>query len=352
MPERVGGSTDRRARGRPVLEPGRCIKGLSHRGEGVRFSAAWLRTRVFGISAEEASFARRGFRGGDTPVQRHLERVGHVFLEGYHAALREDRPDRLASALDRIEPALCGFAYEGAGMGLFLLDLLTPWKRDRLRGFLSGHGAPHAYMVHVGAGWAMARLRRRVDRALSGFDPLLRWLVVDGYGFHQGYFQWQRHVDRQRVPAHLSGYARRAFDQGLGRSLWFVEGADAARIAASIARFPRARQADLWSGVGLACAYAGGVTDVPIRCLRSMAGANQPQLAQGAAFAAKARERAGNPAPRTDLACRVLCGLPAEDAARLTEYALADLPADGLLPAYEVWRQRIQAHWSKEAVRS
>jgi len=36
----------------------------------------------------------------------------------------------------------------------------------------------------------------------------------------------------------------------------------------------------------------------------------------------------------------------------LTDEALADLPADGVLPAFEIWRQRIQAHWSKEAVRS
>ena len=194
-----------------------------------------------------------------------------------------------------MELELCGFAFEGAGMGLFLLDLLTPWRRDRLSAFLSGPGAPHVYMVHVGAGWALAQLGLRVDRALTRFDPLLRWLVMDGYGFHQGYFRWPRCVEGQWVPARLSGYARRGFDQGLGRSLWFVEGADGARITASIARFPRARQADLWSGVGLACAYAGGVTAEPIQQLRSMAGVNLPSLAQGAAFAAKAGSGPGTP---------------------------------------------------------
>jgi len=139
----------------------------------VRYSLGWLRRRIFGISAGETSFTRRGFRGGDEPVRRHLERIGRTFLEGYHAALAEDRPDQLAWALDLMEPELCGFAFEGAGMGLFLLDLLTPWRRNRLRGFLCGHGAPHAYMVHVGAGWALAQLGRRVDRALTRFDPLL-----------------------------------------------------------------------------------------------------------------------------------------------------------------------------------
>ena len=114
-------------------------------------------------------------------------------------------------------------------------------------------------MVHVGAGWALAQLRLRVDRALARLDPLLGWLAVNGYGFHHGYFHGPRRWIASESRVGSTGYARRVFDQGLGRSLWFVEGAEVARIAATIARFPASRHADLWSGVGLACAYAGGV---------------------------------------------------------------------------------------------
>jgi hypothetical protein len=67
-----------------------------------------------------------------------------------------------------------------------------------------------------------------------------------------------------------------------------------------------------------------------------------PQLAQGAAFAAKARQRAGNLKPYHDLACGVLCGLSAAEAAQVSDEALENLPADGAQPAYEIWRQRIQ----------
>ena len=225
----------------------------------MRRSCGRLRKRIFGISDEEASFARRGFRGGDGAVRRHLEGIGRVFLHGYHAALEEDRPDRLASRLDELEPELRGFAFEGAGMGLYLLDLLTPWSRGPAARFLAGPGAAARLHGPRGGRLGAGATRRRVDRALARFDPLLGWLAVDGYGFHQGYFHWPETVDRQRVPDRLSGYAGAVFDQGLGRSLWFVEGAEVARIAATIARFPRPRHADLWSGVGLACAYAGGV---------------------------------------------------------------------------------------------
>ena len=243
-----------------------------------------LNRRFFGISSEEASFSRRGFRGGTEQVHQRLERIGRAFLHGYHAALEEDRPDRLASALDPIEPELRGFAFEGAGMGLYLLDLLTPWSRDRLRRFLQGPGDPHAYMVHVGAGWAMSQLRLRVEQPPPRFDPLLGWLAVDGYGFHQGYFHWADTVDRHSVPSRISGYARRVFDQGLGRSLWFVEGAEVPRIAETIARFPRSRHADLWSGVGLACAYAGGVDAGAIETLAANAGTCRSPSRAGCRF--------------------------------------------------------------------
>jgi hypothetical protein len=318
-------------------------------------SSGRLRRRVFGISAAEASVSRRGFRVGNAVIRQRLERIGQAFLEGYHAALEEDELGTLGPRLGLIESEIRGFAFEGAAMGLALRDHLTPWHRDRLGAFLDGPGADHSYMIHVGAGWAFARLpwlRLDIRRPLARLDPLLRWLAVDGFGFHEGYFSWRRSVVRQEVPARLSGYARRAFDQGLGRSLWFVEGADVARIAMTIADFEPSRHADLWSGVGLACAYAGGVERAAIGALRASAGAHRPQVALGAAFAAKARQRADNPADHTGLACEVLCEMTADEAARVTDDALEALPEDAAVVAYEVWRRRIQARWTREPVTS
>src|SRR6185436_10369271 len=110
---------------------------------------------------------------------------------------------------------------------------------------------------------------------------------------------------------------RLAFDQGLGRSLWFSRGMDATAIARAIALFAAERRADLWSGVGLAAAYAGGVDEAELGALRKQGAGFEAQLAQGAAFAAEARERAGNAAPHTTLACEVLCGTSPARAAEI-----------------------------------
>ncbi|HYG81175.1 MAG TPA: DUF1702 family protein, partial [Pyrinomonadaceae bacterium] len=185
-------------------------------------SLARFRQFILGISLEETTFARRGFRAGAPSARHRLEKIGRVFLQGYHAALNENESAALARRLNTIEPEFRGFAFEGAAMGLALLDHLTPWKKNRLQAFLAGPGTAHTYMVHVGAGWVLARipwLRRNVDEPLANLDPLLRWLAIDGYGFHEGYFRWHKYIKGESHPRRLKGYARRAFDQGLGRSL-------------------------------------------------------------------------------------------------------------------------------------
>lgn len=311
---------------------------------------ASLRKRFLEIPAGETSFERRGFRGGTPAMRARLEQVGRSFMGGYHAALGSDSLRTLLPELKAFDADFQGFAFEGAAMALALLDYLTPWRRHRVQAFLNGAGDAHAYMVHVGLGWVLARVPGNTERQLARLDPLLRWLAVDGYGFHEGFFHWRRYlIDHQPAPRRLRGYACRAFDQGLGRCLWFIDGGDVARIPHTIASLSPERSSDLWSGVGLASVYAGGVGVDELRQLRRASGDFLPHLAQGAAFAAKARLRAGNATDYTEAASGILCGTTAEAAARVTDKALADLPPDGAEPAYEIWRRRVQARLAASA---
>ena len=309
-----------------------------------------VRKRFLGLSPAEASFARRGFSAREDNARQRLEQIGITFLSGYHAALEESGFMSLAHRLATVETDLRGFAFEGAAMGLSLLDCFTPWRKDRWRTFTERLAQAHIYMMHVGLGWALARLRRSVTSYLPRLDPLLGWLVVDGYGFHEGYFHWPRYIERLAIPGRLQGYEQSVFDQGLGRSIWFVKGADVAAVANAINAFPSARRDDLWSGVGLACAYAGGCKPAAVESLRVAAVAHSAALAQGVAFAAKTRRRAANLNSHTETTCRLICGHSAEETAAITDAALEDLHEEDGLPAYEVWRRRIQHKLALEVI--
>ena len=304
-----------------------------------------LKKLLFGISSDEASFARRGFQTVHAPLQERLESIGRTFVKGYRTALQEGDPNALGAKLNEIELEFRGFAFEGAAMGCALLDYLTPWKSQRLQRLIEGPGENYIHLIHVGAGWAMARLPWRISHRLAHMDPLLGWLAIDGFGFHQGYFRWPIYIEKQRAPNLPVGYPHRVFDQGLGRSLWFVKGADVDRITSTINGFSTERQPDLWSGIGLAAAYAGGVDRSELERLRDRVGMFLPELAQGAAFAAKARQRADNIMPYTEQACQVFCNTSANAAAVLTDAALLNLNAHASESAYELWRVRIQENF-------
>jgi len=323
-----------------------------------------LRQLLLGISPDQATAARRGFEIPDPAMRVRLEKVGVTFIFGYRLALEARSVDDLELDLDSVDLEWRGFAYEGAAMALALLDYVTFGRSGRLSRFLRGSGDRHRYMVHVGAGWAMARMPVWTGRLFWHLDPMLKWLAIDGLGFHEGYFHFPRYSNGKGGKKRPAGYGAHAFDQGLGRSLWFVKGGDVRAISASIAQFSPARHTDLWSGIGLACAYAGAPSRDQLKELRMAAGCYLPSLAQGAAFAAKARQWAGNEAAHTENACRVLCGTSASDAAAITDAALIELKPtpsksgggvrrfrDGEgTPPYEEWRRRIAAAFVEHGI--
>ncbi len=296
---------------------------------------------LFGVSQEEAT----AFGEVDSQAAFRLETVVSTVTRGCHVTLQSSKFETLVSRMHEFEPELRGYAYEGAGVGLAAMDCLLPWRK-RTRAFIEGPGAPYIYAVHIGAGLALARMRRRPEKFFARLHPIMCWMAIDGYGFHEGFFARKRAVERQVVPKHLSPYARRVFDHGVGRSIWFVAGANVEQIAATIAAFPQARQADLWSGVGLGCGYTGGVDHASIERLRTASGPYAAALAVGVAIAAHARQLAGSPAPYAELACEAVCGVPLAAAADMVEAAFKDLPADGVRPAYEIWRQRLEARFA------
>jgi len=307
-----------------------------------------LRSRLLTPSMNETKLATRGFHEKSPEARDLLETVGASFLTGYaHAAAASTTADAEAG-LATVPPRFRGFAYEGAAMGMAVRDGLPVGGTRHVERFLQGEAVRHVYMVYVGVGWAMARVPRFRWSKMYTADPLLRWLVLDGYGFHQAYFRTGKYVGQQYQEPNFpwpgpewSWYADRVIDQGIGRAMWFVNGTDADRVSAMIESFGEERHADLYAGAGLAATYAGGADRAELERFAERAGKHRRWVAQGSAFAATARLDAGLENDHTVLATEVLCGTSLHQAQLACQETLPDPCVDGEVPAYELWRCRI-----------
>jgi hypothetical protein len=307
-----------------------------------------LRSRILTPNVSETKLSTRGFHVKSTEARDLLEKVGETFLTGYAYAAEARTPAEAEERLEEIPKRFRGFAYEGAGMGFAILDATPLSRGPKVAGFLAGRGDAQIYLVYVGVGWAMARLPKLLWSRIHAPDPLLRYLALDGYGFHQAYFRTDQYVHGQYQdpgfpwPADAPhGYANRVIDQGIGRAMWFVGGTDVDVVTTMINRFPEHRRGDLYAGAGLAATYACGAEEDELRAFRDRAGVYRPQLAQGSAFAAEARVKPGLVVPATEIATQVFCGVTPEQAARISNQSRPDQPIQGDVPAYEVWRRRI-----------
>jgi hypothetical protein len=276
-----------------------------------------------------------------------LEASARAFLTGFNTAIRHPPDDRLANAVDALDPPLHGFAYEGAAMAAALVDLLTVSGGRTIRALLAGPALRYPHLVHVGAGWAFAKLGLRPGWAPSiAPDPLLRWLAWDGYGFHQGFFHADRVIGKRSVERGLTGDRRAVRDQGLGRSLWFHECADPEGVALRINQFPHRRRGDLWSGIGLAATYAGAATGAELQSVTVLAADHRADLAQGCVFGCVARRTSGLVPQHTLLAAEILAGASIDRAANWAEESRAAVgPAPYTSAHYQQWRAGIRDRW-------
>jgi hypothetical protein len=307
-----------------------------------------IRRRILTPNISETKLETRGFYQRNAASVELLETVGATFLTGYGYAAECRIPADAQARLETVPKQFRGFAYEGAAMGLAVRDTLPGSSGRNVAAFLDGRGDAHIYMAYVGVGWAMARAPRFRWSRLYAPDPLLRWLVLDGYGFHQAYFHTKKYVHEHYREARFPwpaddrfGYADRVIDQGIGRAAWFVGGTDVRQVAMLLDSFPEERRPDLYSGAGLAATYAGGADETELRWFFEHAGPYRGDVAQGSAFAAGARVRADLVMPNTELATQVFCGMSAADAWTITENAIPAPSEELVEPAYETWRKQI-----------
>jgi enediyne biosynthesis protein E2 len=320
-----------------------------------------IRKRLIAPPMSLTSFAVRGFRL-DSPGRAKMEESARQFGLGFELAIEQKGNDAIAERLELLEWEYRGFAYEGATMALTLRDVMSPAPGNKNVDSFAGHGGPadhQVFMVYIGIGFALARLPKFLwRRAIPTQSVLpehraLNWMILDGYSFHEAFFKTQKWVHEQYVsppvPWKWKGshdWVLKAMDHGIGRAMWFINGGDSEQLANMINKFDPARRSDLWSGAALAATYAGGVDEEGLSEFAKRSSEYRREVAQGAVFALKQRVMSNLITPHTELASQIFCERSPEEAASITDWAATDLPDTNTVPAYEIFRQRIQSKFS------
>ncbi len=255
-----------------------------------------IRKQFLGLPLSEGDFERRGFDKGND-AQHRLEDVGKTVMMGYNTAIETGLHDDLKTITGTIQSEKVGFFHEGLAMGLYTLDIFSLFKRDRFWKFVKNQAKHHEYMSYIGAGLAIGVFNRPFESFIKKACPMCGCLVVDGIGFYHAFFKTKKTLIKYKVPLKVeeNRFYLERFDNGVGRAIWFYNSGKPLDIAKTVKGFPADRRGNIWSGIGLAATYAGGVSDTKIRLLQKMAGEHVLMLGQGSFLAAHTRQRAGNP---------------------------------------------------------
>ena len=252
---------------------------------------------------------------------------------------KDKNVDLVIELLKQQEPEFRSIAYEATAMELAIQDLANGISLDKWYTLLE-KSKEHDVHVHVGLGWALAKLQISPSKYIESLRPLLKWRVVDGMGYYFGLFNRRRTLIQCEFPELLEENAKAPFDQGVGRSIWYISKADPEQVTAYINNFSEGRHSNLWKGLGIAVTYVGGCTNEKLKLIYEAAGEHQKYLVCGATLACRARVFSKTDNESSSKVIQAWSNMNAEEACQLSIDKETDLEGEEGME-YEQWIQRI-----------
>ena len=183
-------------------------------------------------------------------------------------------------------------AYEGFSMGIALKSIIEKQSLTDWRIFFDEHGEKHASQVYVGLGWALCQLNHPLENILDTIDAKWKLRVLDGYGYCSALLKRRSTVRNQEIPRNITSQFLAGFDQGVGRSLWYITKGDVERLKRTLELFSQERHFDLWRGIGIAVTFVGGIGSAEMQQLEIAAGNSINEFKLGVLMAQSSRKKA------------------------------------------------------------
>ncbi|GIV34571.1 MAG: hypothetical protein KatS3mg031_2106 [Chitinophagales bacterium] len=257
----------------------------------------------------------------DNTVSAHITKIKSTFQEILEYCHSISQQDAILQHLSGVHEHTRPVAYEAAAMFFALRDMDASASLYQWQSFVNKTGDAYATHTFIGLGWAVAQKQIPLNKLKHTLRLPDRCRVADGCGYYEGLFRHRKAVGLQQYPAYMDTALQKAFDQGLGRSVWYFSQGDPEKTAHLITLFRADRQDDLWRGVGTAAAFVGGCSTETLQHLSALAATFRAQLTTGAAMALKSRTEAGCVTADTVAACTTLWQLTSKQIMLLAQRA-------------------------------
>ncbi|MBL7828584.1 MAG: DUF1702 family protein [Saprospiraceae bacterium] len=222
-------------------------------------------------------------------IANRMEYIQTVFQKAQALAAQQPALDTLLEGLATEPPEFRSVGFEAASMEIALLDRRMGSEPANWTMLYAAEKEKQSVFLAIGLGWAFAKLGLSPDPWIDSVCPALRQTVYDGVGYYFGLFRGRRTIRHFEVPEWVGSDALTGFDQGVGRRVWYITKGDPQETNLVVCAFPKERRESLWRGVGIACAYVGGYTDVEKESLFSLSGQFRQAVIEGMNMAENAR---------------------------------------------------------------
>jgi len=260
----------------------------------------------------------------ENQIGKQILKIRTIFQNVQDFFANNSDRSHLIDHLESSENEFRSVAYEAASMELAIADLSGGTELKNWQLFAQKNSVKHSAQIHAGLGWALAQQNKPLFEIPEKIIPLERGRVLDGYGYYDGMFRQRQTIKNKKIPEGIDSVSLHAYDQGVGRSLWYISQGETDKLKSMITVFPATRHPALWRGIGVATAYVGGFNETDLNSVFSLASDNQVSLMIGICLAARARSKAGAMTHDTEMACNICCKMSATKAAELTIKAEPD----------------------------
>jgi enediyne biosynthesis protein E3 len=263
-------------------------------------------------------------------IAEKMENIKRIFQNARETAAKHKDLHELVKLLENTDREFLSVAFEGASMEIALTDFAEDPSMKSWLSYLDlcKH---HAAQIFIGLGWAVAQEKKTDLNFVNTLEPGMLFRMWDGCGYFDGILRQRQVVKNLSRLDYIPEKDVRAYDQGLGRSIWYSTKGNPSRSSEFISGFPPARQPDLWRGIGIATSYVGGFNKEMLYDLLSLSGHHKVQLGIGAAMVAKSRIQANCMTPDIETACAVFCNMTANEAMEIT------VEADLVAESFDSW---------------